>query len=78
MSVMTSDDHLVLILRRLDEIEHKLDRIMEELRPQLPSAIRYGVAIFQRTTDGPEEQIFGMTEQVRERRQSDKLSQCTQ
>ena len=31
---MTSDDSLSLILRRsLDEIERKLDRMMEELRP---------------------------------------------
>ena len=29
---MTSDDCLLLILRRLDEIERKLDRMMEELR----------------------------------------------
>ena len=34
---------LSLILRRLDEID---DCIMEELRTPLPSAIRYGVAIF--------------------------------
>jgi hypothetical protein len=33
VSVMTSDDKLSLILRRLDEIERKLDRMMEELRP---------------------------------------------
>jgi hypothetical protein len=36
---MTSDDSLSLILRRLDEIEHKLDRITEELRT--PTAIGY-------------------------------------
>jgi tetrahydromethanopterin S-methyltransferase subunit G len=36
---MTSDDRLLLILRRLDEIERKLDRIMEEL--QTPTAIGY-------------------------------------
>ena len=30
---MTSADSLSLILRRLDEIERKLDRILEELRP---------------------------------------------
>ena len=30
---MTPAYSLSLILRRLDEIEHKLDRIMEELRP---------------------------------------------
>jgi tetrahydromethanopterin S-methyltransferase subunit G len=38
---MTSDDRLSLILRRLDEIERKLDRIMEELRA--PTAIGYTV-----------------------------------
>jgi hypothetical protein len=36
---MTSDDCLLLLLRRLDEIERKLDRIMEEL--QTPTAIGY-------------------------------------
>jgi hypothetical protein len=36
---MTSDDRLLLILRRLDEIERKLDRILEELRT--PMAIGY-------------------------------------
>ena len=39
VSVMVSDDSLLLILRRLDEIELKLDRIMEELR--MPTAIGY-------------------------------------
>jgi hypothetical protein len=29
---MTSNDNLTLILRRLDEIERKLDRMLEELR----------------------------------------------
>jgi len=38
---MTSDTSLSLILRRLDEIERKLDRIMEELRT--PAAIGYSV-----------------------------------
>jgi tetrahydromethanopterin S-methyltransferase subunit G len=38
---MTSADNLSLILRRLDEIERKLDRIMEEL--QTPTAIGYSV-----------------------------------
>jgi len=38
---MTSDDSLSLILRRLDEIERKLDRMMEELRT--PTAIGYSV-----------------------------------
>ena len=37
---MTSADSISLILRRLDEIERKLDRIMEELRP---TAIGYSV-----------------------------------
>jgi tetrahydromethanopterin S-methyltransferase subunit G len=31
--MMTPADSLSLILRRLDEIERKLDRIMEEVRP---------------------------------------------
>jgi hypothetical protein len=38
---MTSDDSLLLILRRLDEIERKLDRMMEELRT--PTGIGYSV-----------------------------------
>jgi tetrahydromethanopterin S-methyltransferase subunit G len=38
---VTSADSLSLILRRLDEIERKLDRIMEEL--QTPTAIGYSV-----------------------------------
>jgi tetrahydromethanopterin S-methyltransferase subunit G len=38
---MTSANSLVLILRRLDEIERKLDHIMEELRT--PTAIGYSV-----------------------------------
>jgi hypothetical protein len=37
---MTSADSLSLILCRLDEIERKLDRMMEELRP---TAIGYSV-----------------------------------
>ena len=36
---MTSADSLLPILRRLDEIERKLDRILEELRT--PAAIGY-------------------------------------
>ena len=36
---VTSTDSLLLILRRLDEIERKLDRMMEELRT--PTAIGY-------------------------------------
>jgi hypothetical protein len=63
-SAMTSADNLSLILRRLDEIERKLDRMMEELRAPLPSAIRYGMAIFQRRTDCPKKQIFGVNEQI--------------
>ena len=38
---LTSDNNLSLILRRLDEIERKLDRIVEELR--MPPAIGYSV-----------------------------------
>ena len=42
---MTSVDSLSLILRRLDEIERKLDRMREELRAmqelQTPTAIGY-------------------------------------
>jgi len=36
---MTSDDRLSLILRRLDEIERKLDLMLDELRT--PAAIGY-------------------------------------
>jgi tetrahydromethanopterin S-methyltransferase subunit G len=36
---MTSDDRLSLILRRLDEIERKIDRMLDELRT--PAAIGY-------------------------------------
>ena len=38
---MTSANSLSLILRRLDDIERKIDRIMEELRT--PTAIGYSV-----------------------------------
>jgi tetrahydromethanopterin S-methyltransferase subunit G len=41
LSVMTPADSLSLILRRLDEIERKLDRMMEELKA--PTAIGYSV-----------------------------------
>ena len=41
MPQMTSADSLLPILRRLDEIERKLDRILEELRT--PTAIGYSV-----------------------------------
>jgi hypothetical protein len=33
VSVMTCDDKLLLLQRRLDEIGRKLDRMMEEVRP---------------------------------------------
>ena len=53
--VMTSDNSLPLILRRLDEIERKLDHMLEELRTlnttPPPSAIRCAGAIFQRRTE---------------------------
>ena len=41
MNVMTSANSLLPILRRLDEIERKIDRIAEELR--MPAAIGYSV-----------------------------------
>jgi hypothetical protein len=37
---MTSYDKLLLLQRRLDEVERKLDRMLEELRP---TAIGYSV-----------------------------------
>lgn len=40
-SPMTSDNNFPLILRRLNEIERKLDRILEEL--QTPTTIGYSV-----------------------------------
>jgi len=41
---LTSDNNLSLILRRLDEIERKLDRMLEELRTlNTPAAIGYSV-----------------------------------
>jgi len=39
MNIMTSTDSLSLLLRRLDEIERKLDRMLEEART--PMAIGY-------------------------------------
>ena len=39
--LMTSANSLSLILRRLDEIERKLEHMFEELRP--PTAIGYSV-----------------------------------
>jgi tetrahydromethanopterin S-methyltransferase subunit G len=42
MRVMMSDDRVSLILRRLDEIERKLDDIHDELRGlETPTAIGY-------------------------------------
>jgi hypothetical protein len=38
---LTSDNNLSLIIRRLDEIERKLDHMFEELRA--PAAIGYSV-----------------------------------
>jgi hypothetical protein len=38
---MTSANSLLLILRRLDKIERKLDRMLQELRT--PAAIGYSV-----------------------------------
>ena len=41
---MTSADSLSLILRRLDEIERKLDRVLQELQTlNTPAAIGYSV-----------------------------------
>ena len=41
---MTSDNSLSLILRRLDEIERKLDDLLQELRTlNTPAAIGYSV-----------------------------------
>jgi len=39
MNIITATDNLSLILRRLDEIERKLDRMLEEL--WTPTAIGY-------------------------------------
>jgi len=44
LEVMTSDNSLSLILRRLDEIERKLDDVLQELRTlNTPAAIGYSV-----------------------------------
>jgi hypothetical protein len=41
---MTSTNSLSLILRRLDEVESKLDRMLQELRTlNAPAAIGYSV-----------------------------------
>jgi hypothetical protein len=51
---MTPADSLLLILRRLDEIERKLEHILEELQIPPRSAIQHAVAIVQgRTEAGP-------------------------
>jgi hypothetical protein len=47
---MTSDDSLSLILRRLDEIQSKLDRVLEELRT--PAAHRLFGAPWQSSKEG--------------------------
>ena len=47
MNVMTSSDNLTLILRRLDEIERKLDHMLEELRTPTAIGIRHAGAIVQ-------------------------------
>jgi tetrahydromethanopterin S-methyltransferase subunit G len=39
---MTSDNSLLPILRRLDEIERKLDRMLEELRTAIGYSVRRG------------------------------------
>jgi hypothetical protein len=41
VSAMSPDDSLLLILRRLDEIERKLNQVLQELRT--PTAIGYSV-----------------------------------
>ena len=65
---MTSDNSVSLILRRLDEIERKLDDLLQELRTlNTPAAIGYSVrrAIFQGRTEerklapGPHLAFFG-------------------
>ena len=80
---MTSPaDSLSLILRRLDEIERKLDRMLEELRT--PHGHRLFRAPRQSSKEGirkispcagwagPKKQIFGVVKQVFGRKQSDK------
>jgi len=49
MNVKTSDDSLSLILQRLDEIERKLDHVLEELRT--PTAIGYSARRGNRSTN---------------------------
>jgi hypothetical protein len=51
VSVMTSDDRLLLILRRLDEMERKLDRILDEL--QTPHGHRLFGTPGQSSKEGP-------------------------
>ena len=44
LEVMTSDNSLLPILRRLDEIERKVDDVLRELRTlNTPAAIGYSV-----------------------------------
>lgn len=59
VSVMVSDDSLLLLLLRLNEIEIKLDRIMDELR--VPTAIGYSVRRGNRPreTDGRSRPLIG-------------------
>ena len=61
---MTSADSLSLILRRLDEIERKLDRMMEELRT--PTAIGYSAHRGNLPKEGrrPKQQIFGVNQRI--------------
>jgi hypothetical protein len=55
---MTSDDSLLLILRRLDEIERKLDHMLEELRT--PTAIGYSARRGNRPIPGANIFVYGI------------------
>jgi hypothetical protein len=57
---MTSANSLLSMLRRLDEIERKLDRILEELRT--PAAIGYSVR--RGDLSAVSNKIFGAIRQV--------------
>ena len=61
-----SDDKLLLLQRRLDEVERKLERMMEELR--IPTAIGYFPARRAYRPIGclkaQTKQIFGVIEQI--------------
>ena len=48
--MVSPDDSLLLILRRLDEIERKLDQMLEELRA--PTAHRLFGTAWQSSTEG--------------------------